>query len=319
MERISASRTRVVIVDDSRTIQAMLEQILTSRLNCEVVGIAGDGDAAIAMVRRLRPDLVTIDLAMPCIDGRQLLANIADLPDMHKVVISASECENLVMKASLESTGADGCICKRELSRDAEGFCRKLAAIMRTPKNSVAASGVPRAASRAVIVDYPVPADERERLVALAALGLTNDDPDHRLDLLTEHLVNITAFSACVMTFIDHDTQWVKSGCGLDRGSTVRSQAICNHTICGDEPFIVTDTSADSRFDKLDAVLTGAMIRSYAGHPIVGSSGVRLGALCLLDSKPRRITEKELTNLRSVARIAAELIESRSPPIDRAA
>ena len=321
MNHIASPRIRVVIVDDSRTMRAVLEQMLSTRLNYQIVGIAGDGKAAITMIERLRPDLVTIDLAMPYIDGKQLLQGLEALPMLRKVVISGSVCDNLAMKASLERMGADACLCKTEILRDPDGFCRTLSAVMRAPRTIRATVPVPVPAavtppvaaggSPAAPVRYPIPADERERLAALAEGGLANDDADHRLDLLTGHLVQTTSFSASVITVIDSRRLWIKSGCGIERGSVDRAQAICNHTICGDEPFIVSDTLSDTRLAGLDVVRSGPMIRAYAGFPVVGAAGVRLGAICLLDTVPRRVTVAELTNLRSIARMAADVLDGR--------
>ena len=309
MGRVDLNRKRVVIVDDSRTMQALLEQMLSVRLGCEIVGIAADGKSAIQMINRLKPDLVTIDLAMPYINGNQLLKEIQHLTDMKKIVISTTARDNIALKASLERMGADGCLFKNDMSANPVEFCRVLASMAFGPKKAPTPKPRPVFDAMASIVGYPVPIDEQERLNTLAKLSLANDDPDHRLDLLTAHLGKTTSFPACIITFIDRQTQWVKSGYGFERGPMMRSQAICNYTICGDEPLIIADTSTDKRFAALDCVLTGPMIRSYVGHPIVDSSGVRLGAICLLDTKPRRVTFSELTNLRSIALIAAELIE----------
>lgn len=314
-----AHRRRTVIVDDSRTMQAVLEQTLSAKLGCEIVGVAGDGQAAISMIRQLQPDFVTIDLLMPYIGGKQLLQELAVFPNMYKIVISTSACSNLSIRAELENMGADACICKKDLSLDPDGFIRKLSTVLRGPKKLAVKKPVPLIVSPRGTTLYPVPADEHERLAALKTLCLANDDTDFRLDLLTEHLAKTTGYAASVITFIDRDTQWVKSGYGLERGSVSRSQAVCNYTICGDEPFIVHDLLEDSRFCDLDAVRSGPMIRSYVGYPIVGSAGVRLGAVCLLDTKPRRVVLKELTNLRSIARIAAQWLEDRAIPIRHAA
>lgn len=336
MRQMESRLQRVVIVDDSRTMQAVLEQLLTVRLRYEIVGVASDGQTAVSMIKRLRPDLVTIDLLLPYIDGRQLLDALQAFPEMKKVVISTAACENLAVKASLEKLEADGCVSKTRISQDPDNFCNLVAAIMRRPKKvreTVSPLSMPLTAlnrpsfaarsgglgAQGPITSYPLPTDESERLTALQILGLANDTADRRLDLLTEHLAKTTSYSACAMTFLDKDTQWIKSSVGVDRGFTARSDAICNYTICGDEPFIVTDTHTDARFAKLKTVISGAMIRSYVGYPIIQSSGIRLGALCLLDTRPRRVTIKELTNLRSIARIAADMVESRPEPTQRAA
>ncbi|GHH27031.1 hypothetical protein GCM10008023_42220 [Sphingomonas glacialis] len=334
MRKLESRRPRVVIVDDSRTMQAVLEQLLTLRLRYEIVGIASDGRSAVAIIEQTRPDLVTIDLTLPYIDGRQLLEALHIFPEMKKVVVSAAACENLAVKASLEKLGADSCVSKSRMSQDPDGFCHLIGMIMRNSKKlqeKASLLGMPAPAplrgssgsgkriAALPILSYPIPTDEVERRAALQGLGLANDNVDRRLDLLTEHLAKTTSYPACAMTFIDQHTQWIKSSVGVDRGFTPRSEAICNYTICGDDPFIVSDTHADIRFAKLEVVLSGPMIRSYVGLPIIGSSGVRLGALCLLDTKPRRVTVEELTNLRSIARIAAELVEARWEPIRYAA
>src|SRR2546425_16048 len=60
---------RVLVADDSPTARALLVQILRSDRDIEVVGEAADGLEAVQMTRRLRPDLVTMDIQMPRLDG----------------------------------------------------------------------------------------------------------------------------------------------------------------------------------------------------------------------------------------------------------
>ena len=62
-------RIRVLIVDDSPTSRLLLVQILRADTGIEVVGEAADGLAAVEMVKRLRPDIVTMDVHMPRLDG----------------------------------------------------------------------------------------------------------------------------------------------------------------------------------------------------------------------------------------------------------
>ncbi|WP_022682069.1 response regulator [Sphingobium bisphenolivorans] len=55
---------RIVVVDDSLTIRAMIETLLERDCRFEVVGIARDGDEAIDLIRLHKPDVVTLDVAM---------------------------------------------------------------------------------------------------------------------------------------------------------------------------------------------------------------------------------------------------------------
>jgi two-component system chemotaxis response regulator CheB len=67
---------RVLIVDDSATARTLLASILAADPAIQVVGEAGDGIEAIAMTQRLRPDLVTMDLHMPRLDGLEATREI---------------------------------------------------------------------------------------------------------------------------------------------------------------------------------------------------------------------------------------------------
>lgn len=69
-------RIRVLIVDDSKTIRGLLTQILSSDPEIEVVGAAAHPFEVEAMIQKLRPDLLTLDIHMPDMDGVSLLAKL---------------------------------------------------------------------------------------------------------------------------------------------------------------------------------------------------------------------------------------------------
>ncbi len=64
---------RVLIVDDSLTIRAMLEEVLGREADIRIVGLAANAQEAIAMVDALHPHVATLDIAMPGVDGLALL------------------------------------------------------------------------------------------------------------------------------------------------------------------------------------------------------------------------------------------------------
>ncbi|MBX7057844.1 MAG: response regulator [Leptospirales bacterium] len=64
-------KTKVMIVDDSATARALLELIFSSDPDFEVAGAAASGAEALAAIERIQPDLVTMDLHMPEMDGRE--------------------------------------------------------------------------------------------------------------------------------------------------------------------------------------------------------------------------------------------------------
>ena len=95
----SMSTVRVVVVDDSafsrRTITKMLEGIK----DIEVVGFATNGEEGIQKVASLKPDLVTLDLEMPKMDGFTLLRILTTRFSVPVIVISALSGADKVFKA----------------------------------------------------------------------------------------------------------------------------------------------------------------------------------------------------------------------------
>ncbi len=83
-------RIRVVIADDSLVAREMLAQILMSEPDIEVIGQARDGIEAAEMVERLRPDLVTMDIHMPKLDGLKATERIMAFSPTPILVVSSS-------------------------------------------------------------------------------------------------------------------------------------------------------------------------------------------------------------------------------------
>ncbi len=102
---------RLVIVDDHMIVRVGLEQLLETDPHLTVVGTAGDGAAAMALVDQVEPDLVLMDLSMPIMDGVEGTRRLkAAHPDMRVIVLSSYGDEDHVVRA-LEA-GADGYLLK---------------------------------------------------------------------------------------------------------------------------------------------------------------------------------------------------------------
>ncbi|MFA5843257.1 MAG: chemotaxis-specific protein-glutamate methyltransferase CheB [Coriobacteriia bacterium] len=81
---------RVVVADDSLVAREMLRQILDSDPDIEVVGVASDGQEAVDLVASLRPDLVTMDIHMPRMDGLEATERIMAYTPTPILVVSSS-------------------------------------------------------------------------------------------------------------------------------------------------------------------------------------------------------------------------------------
>jgi two-component system chemotaxis response regulator CheB len=89
-ESTTPDRIRVVVIDDSLVAREMLAQILASDTGIEVVGMATNGREGAEMVERLRPDLATMDIHMPEMDGLAATERIMAYTPTPILVVSSS-------------------------------------------------------------------------------------------------------------------------------------------------------------------------------------------------------------------------------------
>lgn len=113
---------RIVVVDDSLTIRAMIETLLERDRRIEVVGIARNGEEALDMIRLERPDVVTLDIAMPGKDGMAILDEIMDMEPCPVIMLSSLVREGAQITADAMDRGAAACFNKAMIVREAKRF-----------------------------------------------------------------------------------------------------------------------------------------------------------------------------------------------------
>lgn len=167
------------------------------------------------------------------------------------------------------------------------------------------------------IATTPQPADEQRRLRELRALGLLDTAPDERFDRITRLAQRVFDVPIALVSLIDEDRQWFKSRVGLDVSETDRAVAFCSRAIERDEVLHVPDAHADIRFAQNPLVTGDPHIRFYAGHPIKGPDGAKLGTLCVIGREPRELTDLERLVLRDLAEVVEhEIATTRTATTD---
>ena len=102
---------RIVLVDDQKFVQHKLQQMLSTEASLQIVGIASDGEMAIAQVESFNPDVVLIDIEMPKMNGIEATKIISQrFPDCKILILSSHEHQEYVQK--IIAAGADGYILK---------------------------------------------------------------------------------------------------------------------------------------------------------------------------------------------------------------
>ena len=80
---------KVLIIDDSAVVRQLLKEILSKDSQIEVVGVASDPFVARDKIKKLKPDVLTLDVEMPKMDGISFLRNLMRLRPMPVIMISS--------------------------------------------------------------------------------------------------------------------------------------------------------------------------------------------------------------------------------------
>jgi diguanylate cyclase (GGDEF)-like protein len=147
----------------------------------------------------------------------------------------------------------------------------------------------------------PIPIDETCRLRELTTLCILDTLPEERFDRVTRLAARALGVPIALVSLVDRDRQWFKSRQGLDASETGRNISFCGHAILREGALVVPDALRDARFADNPLVTGEPHIRFYAGHPIHGPDGSRVGTLCVIDRQPKHFTEEDNAVLADLA------------------
>jgi DNA-binding NarL/FixJ family response regulator len=173
--------TRVLLADDQTLVRSGFKALLDARNDIEVVGEAANGHEAVELVKRLRPDVVLMDIRMPGLDGLEATRLISADPGLNGariIILTTFEIDEYLFEALRH--GASGFLLKDTEPADLVAAVRVVAAGDSLISPSMTRRLVEEFAARA---RNPHPAreldvlTEREReVMCLVARGMTNDE-----------------------------------------------------------------------------------------------------------------------------------------------
>jgi PAS domain S-box-containing protein len=149
--------------------------------------------------------------------------------------------------------------------------------------------------------EAPLPDNEQARLAALRALAILDTPQEERLDRITRIASAYFDVPICLVSLVDENRQWFKSCVGLEVRETPRTVSFCAHAILSDDALVISDSHADERFHDNPLVTGPPHVRFYAGQPLSAPGGEKLGTLCVIDHRPRRLDAAQLGCLRDLA------------------
>ena len=153
--------------------------------------------------------------------------------------------------------------------------------------------------------------DEAERLLALRSYGILDSAAEPAYDDLTALAASLFRVPIALVTLVDEDRQWFKSGFGVNIKQTSRAMSFCDHAIRGTEVLVVEDATLDPRFAYNPMVTGPPGVRFYAGAPLLTPDGFVLGTLCVLDSVPHQFSTDQCAMLQVLSRQVLTLLELR--------
>jgi GAF domain-containing protein len=159
----------------------------------------------------------------------------------------------------------------------------------------------------------PTPPDEEKRMAVLREYQILDTPPEAVYDDIAHVAAGVCDTPLALITLVDGSRNWFKARVGVDDELTEspRDISFCGHAILRNEIFEITDASMDERFADNPLVESLPHIRFYAGAPLITPDGYKLGTVCAIDVRPRRLSEAQRDTLVALSRLVVRQLDRR--------
>ncbi len=165
------------------------------------------------------------------------------------------------------------------------------------------------------MTDFFPPEDEVERLRVVRSYEILDTAAEEVYDRITVLAAHVFQVPVATVSIVDRDRIWFKSRYGLDVTEVPRSAGLCASAILQKEPFIIGNTASAGQALTSPVTSWNLDVRFYAGVPLTTPGGFNLGTLCLIDTRSRVLSMRELTRLQDFAWLVMQQLELRREAI----
>lgn len=151
--------------------------------------------------------------------------------------------------------------------------------------------------------------DEERRLAELAAYRILDTGPDERFDRIASLASRILDMPYALITLVDRDRQWQKSRLRFPDVATEPRLSFTRFAAQNGSLTVVEDASSHDVFRHNPLVSGEPGLRAFIGAPLINKGGWRLGALGLMDVKPRTFTPEACDYVRDLAALVMDEME----------
>jgi two-component sensor histidine kinase len=146
---------------------------------------------------------------------------------------------------------------------------------------------------------------------AVKRYDILDTPPDGAFDRVTAIAARRFDVPISIISIVDHDRIWFKSHHGLDVKQIGRDPGLCASAILADMPHILPNAAIDPRSLANPLVAGDFGLRFYAGVPLRTHDGFNLGTLCVIDTEPRPVDQKQIDDLKDLASVVIDQMELR--------
>ncbi|MBK7973139.1 MAG: sigma 54-interacting transcriptional regulator [Deltaproteobacteria bacterium] len=157
----------------------------------------------------------------------------------------------------------------------------------------------------------PLDSEEDRRLAALARYEVLDTAPEAAFDAIVGITAQLLEAPVALISLVDAERIWFKARVGCEVPQIARDPGLCASAILASAVHVVRDASSDPVTCRHPLVTDGFGLRFYAGAPLRTPEGLRIGTLCVIDTRPRDLAAAQVELLDRLAALVVLQLEMR--------